>query len=136
MISWGCSLKKSKIPSVCDCCRNSSQIETHYFRLTLPFRVVWACFFALKRNSGHRHRRQQPLFELDHIIGRTANDLAQLLQGKHGDVSVLFERIQRVIINRSAKAGTVSHYVSSWRPVINDLPHHISCLIKQLYVVF
>ena len=69
--------------------------------------------FAFKRNSGHRHRHQQPLFELDHIIGRTANDLAQLLQGKHGDVSVLFERIQRVIINRSAKAGTVSHYVSS-----------------------
>ena len=92
--------------------------------------------FCVQRNSGRRHRRPRPLFERDQIAERTANDLAQLLQGKHGDVSVLFERIQRVIINRSAKAGTVSHYVSSWWPVINDLPHHISCLIKQLYVVF
>ena len=122
-------------------CRNVSQIEPHYyFRPTLPFRVVWACFFALKRNSGHRHRRQQPLFERDHIIGRTANDLAQLLQGKHSNVSIFLEGIQRVIINAALQKLVLCHIVSlhsfPQRPVINDLPHHISGLIKKLYVVF
>ena len=96
--------------------------------------------FAFKRNSGHRHRRQQPLFERDHIIGRTANDLAQLLQGKHSNVSIFLEGIQRVIINAALQKLVLRHIVSlhgfPQRPVINDLPHHISCLIKQLYVVF
>ena len=96
--------------------------------------------FCVQRNSGRRHRRQRPLFERDQIAGRTANDLAQLLQGKHGDVSVLFERIQRVIINAALQKLVLCHIVSlhsfPQRPVINDLPHHISCLIKQLYVVF
>ena len=96
--------------------------------------------FAFKRNSGHRHRRQQPLFELDHIIGRTANDLAQLLQGKHSNVSIFLERIQRVIINAALQKLVLRHIVSlhgfPQRPVINDFPHHISCLIKKLYVVF
>ena len=30
MTLWGCSLKKLKIPLVCDYCRNVSQIETYY----------------------------------------------------------------------------------------------------------
>lgn len=96
--------------------------------------------FAFKRNSGHRHRRQQPLFELDHIIGRTANDLAQLLQCEHGDISTLFEGVECVIINAALQKLVLRHIVSlhgfPQRPVINDLPHHISCLIKKLYVVF
>ena len=96
--------------------------------------------FAFKRNSGHRHRCQQPLFERDHIIGRTANDLAQLLQGKHSDVSIFLERIQRVIINAALQKLVLRHIVSlhgfPQRPVIDYLHHHISCLIKKLYVVF
>jgi len=35
--------------------------------------------FCVQRNSGRRHRRQQPLFERNRIIGSTANDLTQLL---------------------------------------------------------
>ena len=96
--------------------------------------------FCVQRNSGRRHRRQRPLFELDQIAGRTANDLAQLLQGKHGDVSTLFEGVERVIINAALQKLVLRHIVSSHgfpqRPVIDYLHHHISCLIKKLYVVF
>ena len=96
--------------------------------------------FAFKRNSGHRHRRQQPLFERDHIIGRTANDLAQLLQGKHSDVSIFLERIQRVIINAALQKLILRHIISlhglpQWS-VIDYRHHHISCRIIKLYVVF
>ena len=61
-------------------------------------------------------------------------------QEDDSDVSIFLERIQRVIINAALQKLVLCHIVSlhsfPQRPVINDLPHHISCLIKQLYVVF
>ena len=74
------------------------------------------------------------------MVWGAADDLAQPLQRDHGDISVLFQGVQGVVVNAVLQKLILGHVVFlhrlPQRAVIYHVHHHVSCLIRKLYVEF
>ena len=59
--------------------------------------------------------------EADHVIGRTAHDAAELFQRDHGDVLVLLQGIQRLVVDAALEKLVLGHAIfCAWYPTMDD----------------
>ena len=69
--------------------------------------------------------------EADHVIGRTAHDAAELFQRDHGDVLVLLQGIQRLVVDAALEKlvlghAIFAHGIPQWTIIKNGVhPPHL-----------
>ena len=74
--------------------------------------------------------------EADHVIGRTAHDAAELFQRDHGDVLVLLQGIQRLVVDAALEKlvlghAIFAHGIPQWTIIKNGV-HHPHLLLFPL----
>ena len=71
--------------------------------------------------------------EADHVIGRTAHDAAELFQRDHGDVLVLLQGIQRLVVDAALEKlvlghAIFAHGIPQWTIIKNGVHHPLLLL--------